>query len=121
MKIIDLLNKIANGELKAKTRIKYHNKIYIYDFPNLCGIYEENKPTNSVHNLYEYIMNSNRLNEEIEIIEEPKKIEIPKHIPNEVIQNLDRGVCPANVKHIAHKVNELINYLQHKDKINEGE
>ena len=43
----------------------------------------------------------------------PKKIEIPKHIPNEVIQDLDRAICPANVKCIAHKVNEIINYLQH--------
>ena len=48
----------------------------------------------------------------------PKKIEIPKHIPNEVIQDLDRAICPANVKCIAHKVNELINYLQH---INKGD
>lgn len=48
----------------------------------------------------------------------PKKIEIPKHIPNEVIQDLDRAICTANVKCIAHKVNELINYLQH---INRGD
>ena len=48
----------------------------------------------------------------------PKKIEIPKHIPNEVIQDLNRAICPANVKCIAHKVNELINYLQH---INRGD
>ena len=59
-----------------------------------------------------------RIEVEVEVIEEDKKIEIPKHIPNEVIQDLDRAICPANVKCIAHKVNELINYLQH---INKGE
>ena len=56
------------------------------------------------------------LNEKVEIIEEPKKMEIPKHIPNEVIQDLDRAICPDNVKCIAHKVNELINYLQYTNK-----
>lgn len=52
-------------------------------------------------------------------LEEPKKVEIPKHIPNEVIQDLDREICPANVKCVAHKVNELINYLQYKEKKDE--
>ena len=70
---------------------------------------------------YKYNMDHDYLRlekENEEVIEEDKKIEIPKHIPNEVIQDLDRAICPANVKCIAHKVNELINYLQH---INKGE
>ena len=92
MKVIDLLNKIANREeVPKKIRITI---------------------------LDDRIILERVLNEKVEIIEEPKKIEIPKHIPNEVIQDLDRAICPANVKCIAHKVNELINYLQH---INKGE
>ena len=70
---------------------------------------------------YKYNMDHDYLRlekENEEVIEEDKKIEIPEHIPNEVIQDLDRAICPANVKCIAHKVNELINYLQH---INKGE
>ena len=92
MKIIDILNKIANGE-------KVPKKIRI----TILG---------------DRIILERVLNEKVEVIEEDKKIEIPKHIPNEVIQDLDRAICPANVKCIAHKVNELINYLQH---INKGE
>lgn len=52
-------------------------------------------------------------------LEEPKKVEIPKHITNEVIQDLDRAICPTNVKCIAHKINEIINYLQYKEKKDE--
>lgn len=49
-------------------------------------------------------------------LEEAKKVEIPKHIPNDVIQDLNRTVYPGDVKCIAHKVNEIINYLQYKEK-----
>ena len=59
---------------------------------------------------------SQQLNYEVEIIGEDKEIEIPKHIPNEFIQSLNDGLCPNDIKCIAHKVNELINYLQHTNK-----
>ena len=61
------------------------------------------------------------LDKDVEIIEESKKVEIPNHIPNAVIQDLDRAICPENVKCIAHKVNEIINYLQYKEKKEEQE
>ena len=48
----------------------------------------------------------------------PKRIEIPKHIPNEFIQILNTSLYPDDIKCIAHKVNEIINYLQH---INKGD
>ena len=46
----------------------------------------------------------------------PKRIEIPKHIPNEFIQILNTSLYPDDIKCIAHKVNEIINYLQHTNK-----
>lgn len=52
---------------------------------------------------------------DIDNLEEPKKVEIPKHIPNKVIQDLDYGVCDQDIKCIAHKINEIINYLQYKE------
>lgn len=118
MKVIDLLNKIANDEEVPK-EIKYRD--YNWSWCEPCKIYETRFVDIGEVNLYTFFSKEGNLNDEIEIIEEPKKIEIPKHIPNEVIQDLDRSICPANVKCIAHKVNELINYLQYKDKINEGE
>jgi hypothetical protein len=114
MKIIDLLNKIVNREYVPE-KIKYKNEIY--------------KRYQNVNNKLYYYANSNKckfllaqlvsvidLFYEVEVIEESKKLEIPKHIPNEVIQDLDRAICPANVKCIAHKINEIINYLQYKEK-----
>ena len=134
MKIIDLLNKIANGEEVPK-KIKTRITTYIYDEFAKDYVEEsqedvlkrETRITNDIFYEYylfrklgsgRYLCISQQLNYEVEIIEEPKKIEIPKHIPNELIQDLDRAICPANVKCIAHKVNELINYLQH---INKGD
>ena len=68
MKIIDLLNKVAKNEKIPKT-IKYYGYIYKYD--------EENKfYYNNGSSLYrEFYENGNCLNDEVEIIEEDKKIE----------------------------------------------
>ena len=108
MKVIDLLNKIANGE-EVPNFIIDEQEYYLGADGFLKELYGDE---------VEWTLDAEWLNTKVEIIEEPKKIEIPKHIPNEVIQDLDRAICPANVKCIAHKVNELINYLQH---INKGE
>lgn len=51
----------------------------------------------------------------IEFVEEQDKL-IPKHITNEFIQGLDKYMTKQDIKHIAHKINEIINYLQHKAK-----
>ncbi len=111
MKIIDLLNKIANGEEVPK--FWWNGCIHQIekDYNGNCSIFD------TYCKKYKRV-ELNQLNDEVKIIEEDKKIEIPKHIPNEVIQDLDREICPANVKCIAHKVNEIINYLQH---INRGD
>ena len=134
MKIIDILNKIANGEEVPK-KIKTKTMTYIYDEFAKDYVEESQKDvlkrdyriTNDISEFYylfrklgsgRYVCISQQLNYEVELIGEDKEIKIPKHIPNEVIQDLDRAICPANVKCIAHKVNELINYLQY---INKGE
>ena len=41
---------------------------------------------------------------------------IPKHLPNEFIQQIDKCITHQDIKCIAHKVNEVINYLQHINK-----
>ena len=108
MKVIDLLNKIANGE-EVPNFIIDEQEYYLGADGVLKELYGD---------AVEWALDAEWLNTKVEIIEEDKEIEIPKHIPNEVIQDLDRAICPANVKCIAHKVNELINYLQH---INKGD
>ncbi len=75
IKVIDLLNKIANGEEVPK-KVKYEGDIYEYnncDYQN----YEDYETTNLISEVI--FMNKQNLNEEVEIIEdtpkEDKKIE----------------------------------------------
>ena len=119
MKIVDLIIKIANKE-EVPYRIKYNGNIYEFS--------EETQNYLRPVNLgLEFLINEDivrLLNDEVEIIEETPKneiVEIPKHIPNDVIQDLNRTVYPGDVKCIAHKVNEIINYLQYKEKKEEQE
>ena len=68
MKIIDLLNKIANVEEVPK-KIKYDGTIYEYNERADFYYWKESS-------LYrEFATNGNCLDKEVEIIEEPKKIE----------------------------------------------
>ena len=69
MKIIDLLNKIANGEEVPK-KIKYEKDTYIH-IDNYCYYCEDTNLILSDRIFAEY----SKLNDEVEIIEEPKKIE----------------------------------------------
>lgn len=71
IKIIDLLNKIANDE-EVPEKIKINNVIYEYRGYMYCT---ENA---NYQNIEDYLFgkwNFNILNDEVEIIEEPKKIE----------------------------------------------
>lgn len=112
MKIIDLLNKIANGEEVPK------KIIYLCDIYELHTIIEFTYYKNGTTPL---LISTNSLNDEVEIIEEPKKVEVPKHLSNDFIQHLYTLTCEDDMKCIAHKINEIINYLQHKEKKEEQE
>ena len=69
IKIIDLLNKIANGEEVPK-KIKYEKDTYIH-IDNYCYYCEDTNLILSDRIFAEY----SKLTDEVEIIEEPKKIE----------------------------------------------
>ena len=66
MKVIDLLNKIANGEIYIGTHIIYRDKEFIF-----TGSCLENIKENSAIAMF----GLDNLNNEVEIIEEDKKIE----------------------------------------------
>ena len=82
MKVIDLLNKIANGEETPK-KIKYNNIIYKYneqyDYKNELQInyYSVNKGEDFFNEVYCY-----SLNDKVEIIEEDKKIDEIERLNN---------------------------------------
>lgn len=77
MKIIELLNKIANGE-EVPNEIKYNNYLY-YWHSHMSGYFRSIVDSNWVAFERDNINIFNILNDEVEIIEEDKKIEEIKH------------------------------------------
>lgn len=119
MKLIDLLNKIANGEEVPK-KIKYENDIYILT-DNYCYYSDE---TNLILSDRLYAEQS-RLNDEIEILDNleeekkiPEKLKIEQDTPisNYYIRNENGTKCglTKHSKMIAEKLNQLIDYLKSK-------
>lgn len=117
MKVIDLLNKIANGEEVPK-KIKYEEKEWVYAKNVQDYIYEKDIEIKYLIQeiLNGYIATKKLLFYEVEIIEEVEDKLMPKHLTNDFIQGLDKYMTKQDIKHIAHKVNEVINYLQHISK-----
>ena len=98
MKIIDLLNKIANGEELPK-KIKWRNEIYnLYEAESFIN-YKPESDGNWLLN--QFLL---KLNDEVEIIEEPKKIE--KIDILEIGKNIKDNV--KNDFYFAYKINEMI-------------
>lgn len=118
MKIIDLFNKIANGEEVPK-EIKCDNLIYWYDETddNEIARYRD------IHG--EWLFADCYLNDEIEIIEEDKKIEPLKSLIKwysvEPVSFEQPNTFRDNAKYIDYntemffnKINEIIDYLKIK-------
>lgn len=103
MKVIDLLNKIANGEEVPK-KIKKENNIYSFNDEWNFYQLENTWGGTALH------FNLDNLNDEIEIIEEPKKIEKIEH---EEVQELD---CYKDVAYFFEdRLNEIIDYINKGD------
>ena len=101
--VIGLLNELVNGEGKTKY-IMYKNR--------LDGTF--NTIMVCVSNLIHYLDRGEiELTDTVFVAKEEKESLIPEHIDNQFIQNMSDKIVPSDVKHIAHKVNEIINYLQH--------
>lgn len=109
IRIIDLLNKIANGEVDTEVKTKYYSSDW-----------EENDFLLSVYNSFG-VRNNNEvvkfLNDYVEIIEEPKKIE-------KILISMDDNSMPfvgnSQYKHLSYseidlmmatKINELIDEI----------
>ena len=104
MKIIDLLNKIANGEDTPK-EIKYDG--YTFKKANESYI-EEDGDNLTDHICYDY----SNLNDEVEIIGKDKKIEKIKYYDDSIAWVIDGAGQLSDIDKIAiDKINELIDYL----------
>lgn len=121
IKVIDILNKIANGEkVRFKILDNYEIRDEIFEVENghlrnsTCGKWLETKVS---HDTWESI-SSYFLNEEVEIIEEKK---LPKKYTTTSINdidNLDDKIALIHVDLICvnDKVNKIIDYLESKEK-----
>ncbi len=101
MKIIDILNKKANGTLEDGFKFKYGNEVYIY-----------NKQDDKIKTDYENTLGGERcldedLNDEIEVIEENKEIEELNDTCSDVENMLNTDIDYYN-NLTRNKINELV-------------
>ena len=127
MKVIDLLNKIANGEeVKAKLKFKlgdiiitYYGQDNYYHTPEYNIEYIDKGCTTHDFNLGMIIKH---LNDTVEIIEEekkiPEKLKIEQDTPsiNYYIRNENGAKCylTTHSKIITETLNQVIDYLKSK-------
>lgn len=110
IKIIELLNKIANGEEFPK-KVKFEDRIYTY-YNEMTDYKNEN------YFLFDMISDGcvkDFLNDTVEIIEEQEEIDIKKidEIHSIFIEN---STCGEDVKFLARKYNELVQAVKQLDK-----
>ena len=111
MKVIDLLNKIANVEEVPK-KIKFGN--YEYEFHQVDKEYQR------WFNGLNYGLGEDRrldilLDDEVEIIEEEKKI--PEKLENKIDKTFEDYNYSERMRltEIVNKINEIIDYLKSKE------
>ena len=130
IKVIELLNLLAENKIEKATKIKYGRTIYIVDFPNLCGIYPEGGTTKVSESLFSNI-NILSLNDEVEILEDEEEIDIQgieeitykgepiklgtiKRMCNNANDYMD-AIC-ISLDTCGMKINELVKAVKQSDK-----
>ena len=116
IKIIDLLNKIANNEEVPK-KIKYKDNVY-YLGKNIVDLHTyQTEGSNTTRKLSLIIDNEYlNLNDYVEIIEEPKKIEKIKSNGDEFYSDyidawISKNKTDAYCEFLMSKINELIDVV----------
>ena len=105
MKVIDLLNKIENGEEAPKT-IKYRERIFYYDDIDYFNT--------DIGYLFERYAILEILNDEVEIIEEEKKIE-KINVWYEYDGKNDKELVKIMLDELKDKINEIIEVINGRD------
>ena len=98
MKVIDLLNKIANGEEVPKKIYCFNREFYL----------KGNTYFGDTFTLMHYIQEED-LNDEVEIIEEPQEHKIPEKLQGSCDMTTSE-ICRMN--NIEVKINEILDYLE---------
>lgn len=115
MKVIDLLNKIANGEEVPK-KIQVYSDIFVFDDSN--GVYEHEETRTQLLSIY----NGNILNYEVRIKEDKKirKLDWIEENTFDKMQNscltaIEKELLDSNFKELGNKINEIIEVLNERD------
>ena len=105
IKIIDLLNKIANGEESINVETKYDSDDWEKD-DFLLSLYKEFEHKNN-YEIVEF------LNDYVEILNEAKEDKIQKiyHFKTSLIQNEVEIFITKNLNQMVDKINELIDVV----------
>lgn len=98
VKGIELFKMISNRELKQGTKIKFDNMIFLYDYPNLSGIYRIGTDTSARNNLF-YFLDCSNISKDFEILED-KTEEIEEYKTKYTERCID--------KEVREKLNEVI-------------
>lgn len=113
MKIIDLLNKIAKRE-KLPEEIKVIGGTYYLCENDQSGCcYFSEKPG---YGGVKLSFDTSVMNEEVEIIEEDKKIENLEYYDNSIMWCMNGREITDNEKDIIDKINEIIDYINKGEK-----
>lgn len=117
IKVIELLNLLAENKIEKATKIKYGGTIYIVDFPYLCGIYPEGGTTKVSESLFSKI-NILSLNNEVEILENEEEIDIENLEEIKGIVAIDeRGyITRETFEDFVNKINDLVKAVKKLDK-----
>ena len=113
MKIIDLLNKIANGE-EVPRKFTYNGYLWEYDVKNKMWFYYFGESKNHRFDRLFYL--NMILNDEVKIIEEEKKIPEKLEYYDDSIAWVIDGIGQLSDvdKVIVDKLNEVLDYLKSK-------
>ena len=96
IKVIDLLNKIANGEINEDIEIEYQNG-YNFEYCDIRNFFDR------------YIVDKENLNQEINLVKSLEEKKLPEKILGE-----PRHIYNENELYIVGKVNAIIDYLENK-------
>ena len=107
IKVIDLLNKIANGEeVPKKVKVGY----YYYEYEENGEYINTENTEDLLFDFDSYYHLEQCLNVEAEVIEEDKKIE--KKIEKVDVNHLQQIKKWKRAKVLGNKINEIIDYLE---------
>lgn len=108
IKVIDLLNMISKGEEVPK-KIEYEGEIYEFN-KNIHGYWGGKN-----NDCFRAMVNWRCLNNEVEILEEEKKI------PGKLNEDFNQHCNEYLYKKVEDKVNEIIDYLDYLKSKGKGE